>query len=106
MNLAQQLLAALAPTTSTIDVEGFGPQRIKQLTVAENDAVRKLVTADSPPSEFGLRLLVESVVDEQGTAVFTFADLPALQASSGTKIDGLIKQVLAINGFKGTEEKN
>lgn len=106
MTPAQQLLAALAPNTVTIEVDGFGPQRIKQLTVAENDAVRALVGKEAPASEFGLRLLTAAVVDAQDMPIFTSADLPALQQSSGTKIDGLIKRVLEINGFKGTEEKN
>ena len=106
MNTAQQLLAALAPTTTTIDVEGFGSQTIKQLTVAENDAVRSQVQPGAPSSEFGLRLLVAAIVDANGVPLFTPADLPALQASSGTKIDALIKSVLEVNGFKGTAEKN
>lgn len=106
MNTAQKLLAALIPTTSTVDVDGFGPLCIKQLTVAENDVVRASVQKDAAASEFGLRLLVAAVVDDANTPIFTAADLPSLQASSGAKIDGLIKKVLEINGFKGTDEKN
>ena len=106
MNTAQMLLAALAPTIITIDVEGFGPQRIKQLTVSENDAVRASVGKESASSEFGLRLLVASVIDGQGVAMFTEEMIPQLRASSGTKIDTLIKSVLEVNGFKGTDEKN
>ncbi len=106
MNTAQLLLAALAPVTTTTEVEGFGTLRIKQLTVGENDAVRATVKKDAAGSEFGLRLLMAAVVDDAGQPVFTLDDMPALLAASGTKIDALIKQVLEINGFKGSEEKN
>lgn len=106
MNTAQLLLAALAPAFMPATVEGFGDLQIKQLTVAENDQVRALVKTGAPASEFGLRMLLASVVDVDGNAVFTEEHLPALQSSGGYKVDALIKQVLEANGYKGTPEKN
>lgn len=101
------LLAALAPSIIEEPVDGYGIVRIKQLSVAENDFIRAAVKAekDAPQSEFGLRLLAASVVDEDGMTVMTPTDLPALRESSGSKIDSLIKRVLQINGYTTEAEK-
>lgn len=96
----QALLAALAPVRTAVAVEGFGDVQVKQLTVAEADAVRGSLKADEQqPSEFGLKLLVASVIDDTGAAVFTADDLTALQSAASSKVDVLMKAVLKANGF-------
>jgi len=95
------LLAALACTTRTVPVPGFGDITIRQVTVAENDAIRAGIKADpsAPHSSFGLQLLIASVVNEEGARVFSADDLPVLQASAGRKIDLLVAAVLEANGY-------
>lgn len=96
------LLAALACATVTATVDGFGTVNIRQVSVAENDAIRARIKAqgdDAATSAFGLELLVASVVNDDGSPVFTTADLPALKQSAGRKIDKLVEAVLDANGY-------
>lgn len=103
-------LAALRPSVERINVEGFGPVNVKQLTVAQTDAARKRAGSDAEAeaAEFGLALLVAAVVDDDGAQVLTDADLPALRESGGAKIEVLLAEVLRVNGLaaKGADEKN
>lgn len=93
------LLAALQATITTVEVDGFGALALRQITVAENDALRAASKADTPASEFGLRLVVASVVDDAGAQVLTAEDVQALRAASGAKVDKLVEAVLRINGY-------
>jgi hypothetical protein len=81
---------------------------VRQITVAENDAIAKIANnKDAAMSEFGLQLLIRAVVDEEGAPLFDDADLPALRDAASTKIDKLVKAVLVANGFqKADEAKN
>lgn len=95
------LLAALACTTVTVPVQGFGNVSIRQVSVAENDRIRASIKADrdAAHSSFGLRLLVASVVDDSGAPVFTADDIPALLQAAGRKVDNLVEAVLDANGY-------
>lgn len=93
------LLAALLATTTTLDVDGFGPVTLRQITVAENDALRAAIKPGDPGSDFGLRLVVACIKDADGQPVFTPDDLSALRAASGTKVDKLVEAVLLANGY-------
>ncbi|MFZ6726162.1 hypothetical protein ACO0K2_11775 [Undibacterium sp. MH2W] len=101
------LFAALKPKTSTTIVEGFGDVTLKQLKVAETDDIRAKIKANGDTSQFGLELLVLSVVDEKGTPVFSESDIPAIKDSSNAPIENLIGVALELNGFKkAAEAKN
>lgn len=93
------LLAALQATITNVEVEGFGTVALRQITVAENDALRAASKANNPASEFGLRLVVASVVDETGAPVLSAGDVQALRAASGAKVDKLVEAVLRANGY-------
>lgn len=94
------LLSALAANVTTVAVDGFGDVRMRQLTVAENDICRAAAKADqAASSEFGLRLVMYSVIDEAGGQVFSEQDLPALRDAGGAKIDALVSKVLEHNGL-------
>lgn len=93
------LLAALAATITSPTIEGVGQVNLRQVTVAENDAIRAAVSDTAPRSEFGLRLLVASLINDDGSPVFTEADLPALAQSAGRKVDALVDAVLKANGY-------
>lgn len=95
------LLAALACTTVSTTVPGFGTVNIRQVSVAENDRIRAGIKADpdAAHSSFGLQLLVASVVDDVGMPVFTADDIPALKQAAGRKVDKLVEAVLDANGY-------
>ena len=103
------LLAALAATTVAIEVDGFGPVRVREITVAETDQIAKLAkdSKDGNASEFGLHLLIRAVQDEDGNPLFDDVDLPALRASASSKVDVLVGHVLEVNKFKkAADSKN
>ena len=94
------LLAALKPKTELLEVEGFGAVGIIQLTVAEVTAVRDGLDKDGQADQFGLRLVLLSVVDAEGARIFDEADLADLQAASNAAMDLLVTKALEVNGFK------
>lgn len=95
------LLAALACTSVTVRVDGFGDVIIRQVSVAENDRIRAGIKADpdAAHSSFGLQLLVASVIDDTGVPVFTADDIPTLKQAAGRKVDKLVEAVLDANGY-------
>jgi hypothetical protein len=92
-------LKALAPKVQRLSVEGFGEVGIAQLTVAEVDALRANLKKGEGDSKFALRLVLASVVDDDGNRVFDEADLPQLEASGSAAVDQLVKQTMQLNGF-------
>jgi hypothetical protein len=101
------LLAALKPKTTQTDVDGFGSVGVVQLTVGEVDALRASLKKEDKIDQFGIRLALVSVVDEDGVRVFGEDDLPALMAASNSAMDVLVSKALEVNGFKkAAEAKN
>jgi hypothetical protein len=93
------LLAALKPKTERVTIDGFGEVGIAQLTVAEVEALRASLKKDGQDNKFALRLVLASVVDEDGARVFDEADLPALEAAGNAPIESLVNKTLQVNGF-------
>ncbi|WP_374491588.1 hypothetical protein [Brachymonas sp.] len=107
---AAAILAALATTTTTATIEGYGEVAIRTMTVAERDQVAKavdLTSKDTDQTEFGLQLVVRCVRDADGNAIFTADDLPALRGCASGKVDALVASVLKANGYlKDADAKN
>jgi hypothetical protein len=98
------LLAALKPKTVPSGIKGFS---IRQLSVAEVEAIRIAMKAAGNSDSFGLRLVAASVIDSAGASVLSAADIPALQESSNEQIDKLTALALELNGFvKAPDAKN
>lgn len=101
------LLAALKPKTERVDVAGYGNIGIVQLTVSEADSLRANLKKENKIDQFGLQMVLISVVDEDGNRVFDESDLPSLQGASNAAVDDLVAKTLEVNGFKkATETKN
>jgi hypothetical protein len=96
-------LQAIKPKTADVDVEGFGPVKLKQLSVAEVEAERAKLKEDKNDDAFGLHLLAVSLVDEAGAAVLSADDLPAIREASNGVIEMLVLKVLELNGFRKAE---
>ena len=93
------LIAALAAVTQTVEIEGVGGISIRQISVAESEAIRA-ASKEKDGQEFGLRLVIASLVDLAGEPLFEVADLPMLQASADAKITKIVEKVLEVNGYK------
>lgn len=99
--------AAIKPKAEQLTVDGFGAVNIAQLSVSVVDALRATLKAADQSDKFGLRLVVLSVVDDDGSQVFSDDDLPSLEASSNQAIELLVEKALEVNGFrKAADAKN
>ena len=101
------LLIALQPKTTNLTIEGFGDVGIMQLSVAEVEGLRSALKSDDKTDQFGLNMVMLSVVDGDGNRAFTDADMPALNSASNAAMDVLVGKTLEVNGFKKvTDAKN
>lgn len=101
------LLVALKPKTAPLNIDGFGNVGIMQLSVAEVEELRSALKKDDKTDQFGLSMVVLSVVDDDGNRVFTEDDVPELRSASNAVMDTLVGKTLEINGFrKAADEKN
>lgn len=96
----KSLLAALKPKVTALEIAGFGPVGIVQLTVGEVDLLRQTLKKEDKSEQFGLRLVLVSVVDAQGQRIFEEADLSDLLGASNAAMDALVSCTLEVNGFK------
>jgi hypothetical protein len=94
------LLLALKPKTILFAVDGFGEIGIMQLSVAEVEGLRSALKSDDKTDQFGLNMVILSVVDSDGNRVFMDADMPALKSASNAVMDVLVGKALEVNGFK------
>ncbi len=101
------LLAALQPKITTLDIDGFGQVSITQLSVAEVEGLRSALKQDDKTDQFGLSMVMLSVVDDDRQRVFTDDDLSALKSASNAVMDVLVGKTLEVNGFKkASDTKN
>ena len=101
------LLAALQPKITTLDIDGFGQVGIMQLSVAEVEGLRSALNQDDKTDQFGLSMVMLSVVDDERQRVFAEDDLSALKSASNAVMDVLVGKTLEVNGFKKvTDTKN
>jgi hypothetical protein len=101
------LLVALQPKTATLAIDGFGEVGIMQLSVAEVEGLRSALKNDDKTEQFGLNMVVLSVVDDEGSRVFTNDDMQTLLSASNAAMDVLVGKTLEVNGFrKTTDTKN
>lgn len=94
------LLVALQPKTTSLTIDGFGDVGIMQLSVAEVEGLRFALKSDDKTDQFGLNMVMLSVVDSDGARVFTNADMQALKSASNAVMDVLVGKTLEVNGFK------
>lgn len=96
---ALSLLTSLAPVTKIKTIEGVGNVCVRQVSVRESDDIREK-SKDAAANEFGLRLVIASLVDEGGAPLLTLAELPSLQAAADATMAKLVEAVLEVNGYK------
>ncbi|MBC3811331.1 hypothetical protein [Undibacterium aquatile] len=93
------LFNAILPKTKLVPVDGFGDVIVKQLDTEETDSIRAILKEHGDNAQFRFEMLVLSVVDDKGKAIFNTKDIPALKKSANAPIDSLITEVLKLNGF-------
>jgi hypothetical protein len=97
------LFAAIKPKTAEVNVGGFGAVRIAQLSVSEVEAIRGTMKNDEAKKEIGLRFIIRSVVNEDGSQVFADEDIEQLRGASNAAVEELAASVLKLNGLMKDE---
>lgn len=95
------ILAAADAKTKTLKVpEWGGSLTIKTWTVAEADAVGKLITEGMEAGyieNYRETIVQKSIVTETGDLMFTIEDIDALSAKSPAAMNRIFKAALALN---------
>ncbi len=102
------LLEIFKPKIIDSVVPGVGPVRLRELSAPEVSDIREVCKAGKNEAEFGFRLVIAALVDDEDKPVFTADDLDTMRAASQRSIGALVVKVMEINGFtlKGDAEKN
>ena len=92
---------------STVDVPEWGGEvAIRPMTGKEREAFEAMAEANMKDGKVRARVVALAVVDEQGSAIFTEADIDALADKSSLALDRVFKEVIRVNGLTkaSTEE--
>jgi len=100
---AAEILASEDLKPIRVDVpEWGGCVYIRPISAAES---LLFVNSKSDPGDSAVRLLVLSVTDELGNAIFTEGDLPKVKAKSFKVVMHIQEEALKLNGLSGAAEK-
>lgn len=106
-----QILAADDLTTEIVDMSEFwgGPVIVRTITGMERDQLEASIITDSGDKNMEnlrAKLIVMSVVDEDGKSLFTMADLVALGGKSAKALSRIFVVAMKLSGFskKDVEE--
>lgn len=94
------LLALFAPKIIDQTITGIGPVRLRELSAPEISDIRESCKAAEEKANFGFKLVIASLVNDDGQPVFAPSDLPALRTSAQARIESMVEAVMAVNGFK------
>lgn len=93
------ILNLLKPQIIKKPVTGFGEINLVELSAPQVTALRDACKDEATKADFGFRMVIASVVDEQGELLFKESDLPELRASAQSRIGELVSAVMEANGF-------
>lgn len=93
------ILNLLKPQIIKKTVSGFGEINLVELSAPQVTALRDACKDEATKADFGFRMVISSVVDDQGEPLFKEADLPELRASAQSRIGELVSAVMDANGF-------
>jgi hypothetical protein len=103
-----QIIAAADAKSEVVNVpEWGGDVHVKVMTGTERDAWEaSILDADDKVSkkQFRAKLLVQTLVDEQGKRLFTEADLDALSAKNANAITRLYEKASKLNALTKEDE--
>ena len=108
----EALFEMYRPKTEEINVEGFSGLLVKQLSEREIAQIRKDSGLSSDKKDgdqsndlFGTKMIVTSIVDNDGNRVFCDSDIDRMRDCANTLMHNLTQRVLKMNGFIN-DEKN
>jgi hypothetical protein len=101
-----ELLAALAPEIKDVEVKALGTSlRFKVLTGRARDALYSNAVANADTSHYEASLIAASVVDSDGSPMFSPEDVDTLRDSNSTLLTELAGAAMAVNKLGADAEK-
>jgi hypothetical protein len=97
----ERILARAKCKTETIEVEGLGAIRLRQLSTGKSVKLRRVADKE----EFSALLFIESVVDENDNALFTEADIPEINELPMAAVTQIIRAISELNQFTAQPTK-
>lgn len=85
-----------------VEVPGLGTVHVRESSAGERDRFEE-VSSKNPHSNFRARLVAASACDEQGTLLFSSADIPTLNAIPSSHLEPLIDAALKVNGMRAED---
>lgn len=104
-----QVLAAADLRTEDVPVPEWGDDagvRIKVLTVAEHRQFTRRLPENADDAEISAQLMVACCVGEDGTPVFTPADVEALLAKSAAAVKRIGRAAMELNGLSARAQED
>lgn len=98
-----EILAAIGKRIEIVNIEGIGRIGVKVWTEREIQNAKGSFDENDPAS--GLKLLQESIVDENGEPAFSNTDIEKLNDSASYQIRKLMNAVMGVNGLAGNVEQ-
>lgn len=93
------ILNLLKPQIVKKSVKGFGDVALIELSAPEVTSLREACKDEATKADFGFRMVIASVVDEEGNRAFKEEDLPELRLAAQSRIGELVAAVMEVNGF-------
>jgi hypothetical protein len=84
---------------STVDIDGE-KTTIQELSLADSQSLKRDGEDEATTT---LRLIIFSVIDDDGHKVYSDADLPALREVGLNTLKSLGNAIAELNGFEGTK---
>lgn len=100
-----QILAGPRPAVVEVEVPALGGKvRVRGMTIGDRDAF-EIANAGDKGKYFRARLVVASVVAEDGSPMFREADLPALASLAAGTFEPVIDAATKLNRYTPEEVK-
>jgi hypothetical protein len=102
-----QIITSNDRESQTVEVPEWGGEvRIMAVTPAVLREVRNTAPKSGTDETFGYRLMVKSIVDENGNPIFTQEDVAALEGKSEAALKRVMEAINELNGWtkKSKEE--
>jgi len=102
----ERLLAGRPLRQETVTIAGWGEVRLQELTHAQfvSWARECLPDGKTPDPQYGPKLLVYSIVGEDGMPLLTSADVERVAQWPASVVTALVEAAQRLNGFAGPGE--
>ena len=100
----EAILKARDLASQDVEIEAWGGSvKVRQFNGLEREAARAK-SEEMTDEDFVYWIFTQGVVDDDGTPLFTEADIPDLKKKNATAVMDTVQAILGINGLSKTAE--